>query len=187
MTGSIATFEDRALIEMTLAGQTDCFSALMDRHVAAVRSCIRSVVKNTTDVDDIVQDAFLKARLHLSTFRFEASFRSWITRVALNEALTHYRRQRRRQFYSAPANLEAFPSQLESPNQALARSEARLTVRTAISKLPRKYREILTLCDLEQLTARETAQRLKSSISLVKSRVFRARHMLSAALNRDAA
>jgi RNA polymerase sigma-70 factor (ECF subfamily) len=76
------------------------------------------VVKNTTDVEDIVQDAFLKAWLHLSTFRFEASFRSWITRVALNEALTHYRRQHRRQFYSAPANLEAFPSQLESPNQA---------------------------------------------------------------------
>jgi RNA polymerase sigma-70 factor (ECF subfamily) len=186
MTGSIATFEDRTLIEMALAGQTECFSVLMRRHVSVVRSCIRSMVTNTTDVDDLVQDAFLKAWLHLSTFRFEASFRAWITRVAVNEALTSYRRQRRRPFCPAPANIEAFPSQCESPEQAFTRSEARLTVRTAIAELPRKYREILTLCDLEQLSAREAAQRLKSSIPLVKTRLFRARHMLSAALNRDA-
>jgi RNA polymerase sigma factor (sigma-70 family) len=90
MTGSIAAIEDSTLIEMALAGQTECFSVLMGRHVSVVRSCIRSMVTNTTDVDDLVQDAFLKAWLHLSTFRFEASFRAWITRVAVNEALTLY-------------------------------------------------------------------------------------------------
>src|SRR3954451_21173404 len=94
----LATFEDHTLIEMALAGQSACFSALMDRHVTAVRKCIRSVVTNTSDVDEIVQDAFFKAWVHLSKFRFEASFRTWITRVALNESLTLYRRQRCRPF-----------------------------------------------------------------------------------------
>jgi RNA polymerase sigma-70 factor (ECF subfamily) len=181
---SLAIFEDRTLIEMALAGQSECFSALMDRHVTAVRKCIRSVVTNTSDVDEIVQDAFLKAWVHLSKFRFEASFRTWITRVALNESLALHRRQRCRVFYSALRDLEAFPSAGESPYQLLARSEVRLRVHAAIARLPGKYRDIIILCDLEQLSAEEIAGRLKASISLVKTRLFRARRMLSKALGK---
>jgi RNA polymerase sigma-70 factor (ECF subfamily) len=182
--GSIATLEDSALIEMTLAGQTESFSVLMNRYASSVRRCIRSIVRNTSDVDDVFQDTFLKAWVHLSAFRFEASFRTWIIRVAVNEALALYRRQRCRPFCSSPANLEALAARCESPDQALARAEECLTVRTAIAKLPKKYQEILTFCDLEELTAQETARHLKSSIPLVKTRRFRARHMLSAALKR---
>jgi RNA polymerase sigma-70 factor (ECF subfamily) len=182
----IAKFEDKTLIEMALAGQSEYFSVLMDRHVTAVRRCVMSMVRNTSDVDDLVQDAFLKAWTHLCTFRFEASFRSWITRIAMNESLGLYRRQRCRPSFSAPGNLEAFASQCESPHEALVRSETRLTLHIAIARLPTKYREILTLCDLEQLSAQETAGRLKLSIPLVKTRLFRARRMLSAALHKSA-
>jgi RNA polymerase sigma-70 factor, ECF subfamily len=187
MTAPIAKFEDRMLIEMTVAGRTDCFSVLMKRHRAAVTRCIGAIVKNRSDVEDLVQETFLKAWLRLSTFRFEANFRTWITRVAVNEALASYRRQRRRPLFQALANFETFASSWESPDKTLARLEARRTVRSAIAGLPKKYREILTLFDLEQLSARETARELKSSIPLVKTRLFRARHMLLAVLNRDAA
>jgi RNA polymerase sigma-70 factor, ECF subfamily len=179
----IGSFEDRTLIEMALSGRSECFSALMDRHVTAVRRCITSIVRNTSDVDDLVQDTFLKAWAHLYTFRFEASFRTWITRVAVNESLALYRRQRSRPFCSTSENLEAFRSHYESPAEALARSEIHSRVRAAIARLPNKYREILTLCDLEQLSVQETAGRLKSSISLVKTRLFRVRRMLSTALH----
>jgi RNA polymerase sigma-70 factor (ECF subfamily) len=182
----LPSFEDHTLIEMALAGQSACFSALMDRHVTAVRKCIRSAVTNTADVDEIVQDAFLKAWVHLSKFRFEASFRTWITRVALNESLALYRRQRSRPFCSTLDNLEAFPSYYESPEQALARSEIRRTVHAAIASLPRIYRDILILCDLEQLSVQEAAGRLKSSIPAVKTRLFRARRLLSTALHKSA-
>jgi RNA polymerase sigma-70 factor (ECF subfamily) len=97
------------------------------------------------------------------------------------------RRRRCRPFCPAPVNFETFRSPYESPDEALARSEARRTVRSAIIDLPEKYQEILTLCDLEQLSADEAARHLKSSISLVKARLFRARRMLSAELNRRAA
>ena len=187
MAAHIARFEDRTVIEMTVAGRTDCFSVLMNRHRAAVTRCIGAIVKNRSDVEDLVQETFLKAWLRLSTFRFEANFRTWITRVAVNEALASYRRQRHRPFCSALANLETLPSSWGSPDKTLARLEARRTVRSAIAGLPNKYREILTLCDLKQLSAKETARELKSSIPLVKTRLFRARHMLSTALNRDAA
>jgi RNA polymerase sigma-70 factor (ECF subfamily) len=187
MTESIATFEDSTLIEKALVGQTECFAVLMDRHIAAVRGCISSLVRNASDVDDLVQNTFLKAWLHLSAFRFEANFRTWITRVAINEALTLYRRNGSRPSCQAQENLETFPSRCESPDKTLARSEARRTVRTAVARLPRKYREILTLCDLEELGTQETARHLQANIPMVKSRLFRARQMLAAALNRDAA
>jgi RNA polymerase sigma-70 factor (ECF subfamily) len=181
-----ATFEDRTLIEMALAGQSECFSALMDRHVAAVRRCIRRIVRNTSDVDDLVQDAFLKAWVRLSTFRFEASFRTWITSVAVNESLALHRRNRSRPSCSAPEILEAYPSHYESPVEIAARSEIYLTVHTAIARLPEKYRDILILCDLQQLSAQEAARHLRASIPLVKTRLFRARRMLSTRLHKAA-
>jgi RNA polymerase sigma-70 factor, ECF subfamily len=172
---------------MTVAGEDDCFSVLMNCHKAAVRKCIDQIVSNRSDAEDLVQDTFLKAWLRLSTFRFEANFPTWIISVAVNEALGSYRRRRCRPFCPAPVNFETFRSSCELPDEALARSEARRTVRNAVASLPRKYREILTLCELEQLSGEEAAQRLKASLSSVKTRLFRARHMLSAALSRDAA
>ena len=187
MTDPIARFDDRTLIKLAVAGQAECFSVLMNRHGTAVKRYIEKIVKNRSDVEDIVQDTFLKAWLSLSTFRFESNFRTWVTRVAINEVLALYRRQRCRPFCPEPANFDTFRSSCGSPDEALARSEARRTVRSAIAELPEKYREILILCELEQLSMDEAARQLKSSISLVKTRLFRARHMLSAAVNKYAA
>ena len=187
MTAAIAAFEDSALIEMALAGKTECFSVLMNRHKTRVRRRIMQMVKNTSDVDELVQDTFLKAWVHLSQFRFEASFCTWIMSVALNESLALYRRQRCRPYFQAPANLEVLASHDESPEQAWTRAEASLSVRAAIRSLPEKYAEILTLCELEQLGTLETARHLKASVPLVKSRLFRARQMLATALRRDVA
>ena len=179
----LANFDDRTLIERAVAGQAECFSVLMNRHRTAVKRCIGGIVRNRSDVEDLVLDTFLKAWLRLSTFRFEANFRTWITRVAMNEALASYRRQRCRPFCSEPVNFEVFRSLCDSPDEAFARSEARRTVRSAIADLPEKYREILTLCELKQLSLDEAARQLKSSLSLVKTRRFRARQMLSTALD----
>jgi RNA polymerase sigma-70 factor (ECF subfamily) len=81
MTPSIATFEDNTLIELTLAGQAECFTILMDRHLAAVKRHIGSTAPNATDVEDILQEVLLKVWRHLSTFRSESSFRTWMTRL----------------------------------------------------------------------------------------------------------
>jgi RNA polymerase sigma-70 factor, ECF subfamily len=124
MTQSGLTLEDNALVELALAGRTDCFSDLMNRHAAAVRKYLSRLVRNSSDLDDVVQDTFTKAWARLSTFRFEASFRTWLISVALNEALTLYRRRKHRRSWPVIENLEAFPSKCESPYQILARIEA---------------------------------------------------------------
>jgi RNA polymerase sigma-70 factor (ECF subfamily) len=185
MTPSLATFEDNALIKMALAGQIDCFTVLMDRHLFIVKKTIRSMVRNATDADDLIQEVLLKVWRNLSTFRSEASFRTWMTRVAINEALQLYRRERYRSRCQAADNLDAFPSFWDTPHQHLDRTETTQAVRKAMAILPEKYRRVLVLREFEQLSMRETAESLQASVPAVKSRLFRARALLTASLRRS--
>lgn len=186
ITEDVLTVDDKTLIEMIIAGQTESFSVLMDRYATAARRSISLIVKRTPDVDDILQNTLMKAWVNLSSFRFEASFRSWLIRVAMNEALAYHRYSRCRPSCPDRGNLDEFACKRDSPEQLLQHSEAIRTVQLAIAGLPSKYREIVKLCEIQQLTAIETARQLNSSLALVKTRRFRARHMLSAALKRKA-
>jgi RNA polymerase sigma-70 factor, ECF subfamily len=181
----LATFEDNALIKLALAGQTECFTVLTNRHLPAVRRSIGPMVPRATDVDDLLQEVLLKVWLHLATFRSDSSFRTWMTRVAINQALQSYRREQRRPICQTFGDFDIFASPHESPYQSLARVEVAQAVRSAVVKLPPLYRRVLTLCDLEQLSVRETAHRLKASVPTVKTQLFRARRLLFASLRRS--
>jgi RNA polymerase sigma factor (sigma-70 family) len=181
----LATYEDSTLISLTLRAHNDCFAALMDRHSVAVKRRIASLVRNPADTDDLFQEVALKVWLHLSTFRSESSFRTWVTRVATNEALQSYRRQQRRPLCRPLGDHDVIASPAEPADTSLARDEAVKAVRVAIAGLPEKYRQVIILRDLEQHSTWETAQSLHSSIEAVKARLFRARLMLLAALQRS--
>jgi RNA polymerase sigma-70 factor (ECF subfamily) len=182
----LAAAEDSTLIEMALAGQNECFTILMDRHLAAVRRRIRSMVRSAADLDDVLQEVLLKVWLHLSTFRSESSFRTWLTRVAINEALQAHRREQCRPPRTQELrDLDTFASSDESPYRSLARTEVIHAVRNAVMKLPAKYRQVLILHDLDQLNTIETAQSVQASIPAVKTRLVRARLMLLTGLQRS--
>ena len=185
MKPNAAQLEDSVLIELTLAGQTACFNVLIDRHQAAVRTRIRSMTQKTGDEDDLVQQVFFKAWRHLADFRSEAQFRTWITQIATNEVRQRYRRESHSPLCAALVSLDTFASKIESPQQSLERSETVEAVRRAIAHLPAIYRQILVLRELKQLSESETARSLRASIPMVKSRLFRARQMLLAALQRQ--
>jgi RNA polymerase sigma-70 factor (ECF subfamily) len=183
MTPALAMADDSTLIRLTLEGQADGFAMLMNRHLPAVRKRIGSMVRNASDADDLLQDVCLKVWGHLSSFRAESHFRTWIIRVAINEVLQSYRRAQRRPTCQMPVDFEAVcPG--DSPYQSFARIEERKTVHNAVAELPATYRQVLILRDFQQLTERETARRLRSSVPLVKTRLFRARVMLSTLLQR---
>jgi RNA polymerase sigma-70 factor, ECF subfamily len=182
MAALLATFEDSELIQLALAGQAECFTVLTNRHLPAVRRRIRSIVPNTTDAEDVLQEVLLKVWRHLSKFRSESSFRTWMTRVATNEALQTYRREQGRPISRALHDLDTFASPSESPLQSLTRAETTQVVRKAVVELPTKYRQVLILREFEQLSAQETAESLHTSIPAVKTRLFRARLMLMAVI-----
>jgi RNA polymerase sigma-70 factor, ECF subfamily len=184
MNPAFAKLEDGALIKLALTGQGECFAILMDRHLVAVRGLIRSRVRNTTEADDVSQQVLLKVWQHLSSFRSESSFRTWVTTVAINEVRQLYRRELSRPLSHAFGDLNALVSQSESPDDSLARLEAARLVRRAVAELPAKYRLVAKLFYLEQLSLRETAQWLHLTVPAAKTRLSRARTILSAQLER---
>jgi len=184
VTSAPATFEDSTLIKLALAGEVEYFAALMDRHIPAVRKRVHFMLRNTHDVDDLLQEVSLKVWCHLSTFRSESTFRTWIIRVATNEVLQSYRREKRWSV-AQDLDLDTLPCARESPQESVARNETARTVRRAVATLPSKYRQVLILRDLKELSEREVAQLLELSASAVKTRLFRARLRLLAALRKS--
>jgi len=143
------------------------------------------MVRNTDDTDDLLQEVQLKVWCHLSAFRSECTFRTWVIRVAINEVLQSYRREKRWAICQPLVDMDVLPARSESPHQSTVRAEAAEMVRRAVSELPPKYRQVLVLRDLQEFTERETAHSLELSIPAVKSRLLRARLKLSAALRRS--
>src|SRR5436190_19492274 len=150
MDRTFAKLEDGALIERALAGQAECFAALVDRHAAAVKIRIRSMARNSAETDDVLQEVLLKVWRSLSTFRREASFRTWMTRVAVNEVLQSYRKAQRHRTWQPFDDFDALTSPDESPHHSAARAEEKQALHTALVTLPAKYRQVLILRDLEE-------------------------------------
>ncbi|MBV8810841.1 MAG: sigma-70 family RNA polymerase sigma factor [Acidobacteriaceae bacterium] len=182
MKDDLTKIDDEALIHLTIKGCPECFSVLFERHSTAMSRCVSTMVKHAADVEDILQNVFLKAWLKLSSFRFEATFRSWLTRIAINEVFQHYRHLRYRPSCAEFSNFEKLVCARDSPENLAERAECAQMLHLAIARLPKKYREIVLLCDIEQLTAGEAARHLNTTVPSVKTRRFRARGMLSAAL-----
>jgi RNA polymerase sigma-70 factor (ECF subfamily) len=179
--GALALFSDRDLIRLTLKGQTDCFAALMDRHIGAIKRCIGFMLRGNGAVEDLAQEVVLKAWRFLSAFRAESSFRTWLTRVAINEVRQFQRRELRASRFQELPNPDDVPaSQYESPYEHFARIQRTEAVRAVVESLPAIYREVLMLRELEELSLLEIADRLRCTVPAVKSRLFRGRSMLLA-------
>src|SRR4051812_13676783 len=95
MISTTIKLDDTALIQMALAGHGECFGELLQRHKSIVRARVLSLVRNSPDVDDVVQEVFFKAWRALPTFRADAAVSTWLTSIATNEALALYRRRQR--------------------------------------------------------------------------------------------
>jgi RNA polymerase sigma-70 factor, ECF subfamily len=177
----LESLADDVLIALSLAGRQECFGALMDRHMGCVRRRINGLIPNTSDAEDVAQEAQLKVWLNLSSFRFDSSFRTWMVRIAINESLQWHRTAKRRLQWGAE-ELEELPASTESAFQAYARKEAANAVRRAIHQLPTKFRQIVVLRDVGELTIKEAARSLNATPQSIKTRLFRARRMLAKTL-----
>jgi RNA polymerase sigma-70 factor (ECF subfamily) len=178
---AVTSLDDKALIEMTLAGRNECFDELMGRHLCVIRKRVGSMIPNKAEAEDVYQVAQLKIWTHLSSFRCDSSFRTWITRIAINEVLQSYRRTRRG-CESDAMDFDRLAASTDCPERLYARKETAGIIRRAIRQLPSKFRQIVVLRELRELSVKETARELKSNPQMVKTRLFRARMMLSKAL-----
>src|SRR5437870_12609932 len=183
-----AAEEDLRLIERVLGGDRQAFEALVRSHERRVFRVTLAVLGQVEDAEDAMQETFIKAYRHLKQFRRESRFTTWLTRIAVNEALQ--RRQARKEHVSldesSPAQQQDVPRRFEpwaaDPESLYTKQELRDLVEKAIRSLSVIYREALILCDIEGMSAKEAAEVLGVNVAALKSRLLRARLMMREAL-----
>ncbi len=168
---------DDQLVREARAGSSASFDVLVRRHRARLRRAVRAVLRDPSEVDDVVQQAFLQAYTGLGGFAGTAPFSTWLTRIATNEALMRSRRSRRveRAALHLVTWTESFPG---TPEQEAASREAMERVEAAFPRLSIHHREVIQLTTLHELSHAAMAERLGVSEGAVKVRLHRAREAL---------
>jgi RNA polymerase sigma-70 factor (ECF subfamily) len=180
---SVGSFE-QDLIARVQAGQADAFYELVRPYERAVFLSALSLTRNDADAEEVAQEAMLKAFKYIGGFRREAKFSTWLIQIAINEAKMKIRKNRRHLYDSIEESQMSddgeyipkdFADWREIPSEALERKELRDALASALNSLPEKYRTVMMLRDVQQLSIAETAQVLGISEANVKTRLSRAR------------
>jgi RNA polymerase sigma-70 factor (ECF subfamily) len=183
------------LVRRAQQGDFAAFEALVARHERRVYGLGLRIVGQAHDAEEVVQQTFLSVIEHLGSFRGEARFSTWLTRIATNHALALLRKRAGRRTMplgeDRPENSdESVPHPQfiapweETPDQIAARRETRQILDEALGELDDKYRLVFLLRDVDGLSTAETAEALGISVSNVKVRLLRARLMLRERLTR---
>jgi RNA polymerase sigma-70 factor (ECF subfamily) len=175
---------ERELIERVLAGEKDLFYELIRPYERGVFLAAASILGNDADAEDTAQQAFLKAYRNLARFRQESKFSTWLIQIAINDARMKLRKDRRHLYKAIDAGQKTnegdyiptdFADWREIPSEVLEKSELREALNKALNLLPEKYRTVLILRDVQQMSIAETAKALGISEENVKTRTSRAR------------
>jgi RNA polymerase sigma-70 factor, ECF subfamily len=186
---------DLPLVRRARDGDYAAFETLVTRYEGKIYALAKRIVREEHDAEEVVQETFLSVLEHLAVFREDASFRTWLLRIATNAALKLLRKKRGLPMVSlegsggqedeAPLPHPEFiaPWQ-ESPADLAGRQEIRAILDEALGTLDEKHRVVFVLRDVEELSTEETAEVLGISVANVKVRLMRARLMLRERLTR---
>ena len=175
---------DECLIKATLSGDDEAFAELVRRYKQRVFRLAARLVNDRDELDDICQEAFIKAYKSLKNFRGDAPFEHWMTKIAVNVCYDLLRKRSRRR---DDVSLDSVAFSLGDPPTAenLSGDEAWGVLQSALTKLRPEERMVITLLHLEEKTVRETASLTGWSEANVKVRAFRARKELKRILEGD--
>jgi len=183
-TGEAPSTDERWLVTQSKSGSSTAFGELYKRHRLRIYRTAFRILRNRQDAEDAVQRSFQRAFTNLCRFREDSTFSTWVTRIAINDALMLLRQRRANTpFQENNDDAERSPvldltDKAPTPEQALAENELRAAVIHAISYLRESLRTVVLLSELQGLTSVETARRLGLTVSAVKARRFRARRCL---------
>ncbi len=177
---------DVTLVLKASNGMGYAFDELVRRYRTVVRVVAQRCLRDSEAVDDVTQDAFMKAYSHLDRLEKPARFRSWLLQITANRARDYARKDLRRANYCEDVRTQRMPGSLplcggETPREAsetLSGQETERSILGAIYGLPERYREVAVMRYLEELGPSEIAQELKITERTVKQRLQRARRVL---------
>ena len=186
-----ASTDERLLVAQAKSGRSSAFGKLYELHRVRIYHAAFRILRNRQDAEDAVQRSFQRAFTNLCRFREDSTFSTWVTRIAINDALMLLRQRRANTRLQENNDGTEEPSVLDpadkgpTPEQAFAETERRAAVLQAISYLRESLRTVAHLRELQGLTSTETARRLGLTVSAVKARTFHAKRCLRRHFERE--
>ena len=187
-TGQAAAENDseKALVRRAAAGDHAAFREIVSSYRNAVFTLVLRQVGSHCVAEELAQEIFVKAYLHMNTFRFESRFSTWLTRIALNHTNSYFASRR----YKQSSRTEEFKPEIhaeggESPEALMERKERMARFRAGLAALSPKLRDALTLCALEGRSYEEAAEVMKVPVGTVRSRLNKARLQLKEIVGGD--
>jgi RNA polymerase sigma-70 factor (ECF subfamily) len=186
-----SSLDDADIVKRIRAGERALFEVLMRRHNQRVYRAARAIVKDESEVEDVMQQAYINAFTHLHQFEERSQFSTWLTRIALNEAFSRRRKLRQTDAFGRVSFddhedrgewMDAVTSPQPDPERQAYAGELHRVLEQAVDTLPESYRTVFMLRDVEGLSTSETSEGLGLGEEAVKTRLHRARVMIRRAV-----
>ena len=174
---------DEDVVDRVLAGEPAMFEIVMRRYNQRLYRVARAILRDDDEAEDVMQDAYVRAYEHLNQYARRAKFSTWLTRIAVHEALARQHRKNRYEDLEPKSEREGdpmdrFASLTPNPEQQTSNRELRQLLEDAVAKLPDSYRNVFVLRDIEEMSTTDTAEALETTAENVKVRLHRARALL---------
>jgi len=177
--------EDSVLIRRALTGDQEAFRNLRLKYSTPIFKLISRMIRSREEVEDLTQEAFIKAFTSLASFNEEYSFSTWLYKIATNNAID-YIRKRKLQTFSINKPIESeesdysfeLPDTELEPDQELIAAQRKKMLDDAMDSLPAKYRQVILMRHVDEKEYQEIAKILKLPLGTVKAHIFRARELL---------
>jgi RNA polymerase sigma-70 factor (ECF subfamily) len=178
---------DQQLVERVQRGDKAAFDLLVVKYQRKIFRLLSRLIRDTAEIEDVAQEAFVKAYRALPNFRGDSAFYTWLYRIAINTAKNYLVSQRRRAPTSTQADVEDAETfddgdhlrDLNTPDSMLVTKQVAEAVNRAIDQLPEDLRTAIVLRELEGLSYEEIAESMQCPIGTVRSRIFRAREAIA--------
>ena len=164
---------DNELVIRSLDGDAKAFRELVESHTPLVYSVVRGILETDADIDDTVQDVFIKVYRNLSSYRGDSRFSTWLYRIARNESINALKRSRNRHVPIEEA--ERIPGEDGDPEEHFARREQALDMRKLLARLDEQYRMVLELRYMGDKSYSEIADMMEIPVGTVKTYIHRAK------------
>ena len=181
---------DQQLVERVQRGDKAAFNLLVVKYQRKIFRLLSRLIRDQAEIEDVAQEAFIKAYRALPNFRGESAFYTWLYRIAINTAKNYLVSQGRRAPTSTPTDIEDAETfddsdhlrDLNTPDSMLVTKQVGEAVNRAIDRLPEDLRTAIVLRELEGLSYEEIAESMQCPIGTVRSRIFRAREAIASEL-----
>lgn len=186
---SVSSREDDVLVKQAIGGREQAYTELVNKYERALYYHILKMVRDKEQVEDLVQETFVKAFDNLNTYSTSYAFSTWLYRIATNHTIDYLRKKKLQTLsIDEPVKTKSGDMKMQLPDgsagtdRSIIKKQRKKLVHQAIAELPEKYRRVIEMRHMEEKSYQEIADVLDLPLGTVKAHIFRAREMLYKAL-----